>query len=179
MVWFSLILKNFKAWGTDFFFVVWAAALSCSKMCSFIYNWTGCQKLGHKCVTYLGVAKRKMGPINPATLTENHAPGLMSNNGTGQINLLTLILWTIWRFPTNASKWQMGFNSAFKGLKPTGHAMHLQWTFNNCTLCPHCIYMFCIYLRTHSDLCHLRHKLIGFYNRDEKCLLRGTNWVFN
>jgi len=22
-------------------------------------------------------------------------------------------------------------------------------------------------------------KLIGFYTRDEKCLLRGTNWVFN
>ena len=22
------------------------------------------------------------------------------------------------------------------------------------------------------------HKLNGFYNRDEKCLLRGTNWVF-
>ena len=42
-------------------------------------------------------------------------------------------------------------------------------TFNNCTLCPHCIY-----LRS-----HLHHKLIGFYNRDEKCLLRGTNWVFN
>ena len=38
--------------------------------------------------------------------------------------------------------------------------------------------MFCIYLRTNSDLCHLQHKLIGFYNRDEKCLLRGTNWVF-
>jgi hypothetical protein len=32
---------------------------------------------------------------------------------------LTLILltWTIWRAPTNASKWRMGFNSAFKGLK--------------------------------------------------------------
>jgi hypothetical protein len=27
-------------------------------------------------------------------------------------------------------------------------------------------------------LCHLQHKLIGFYNRDEKCLLRGTNWLF-
>jgi hypothetical protein len=27
-------------------------------------------------------------------------------------------------------------------------------------------------------LCHLHHKLIGFYNRDEKCLLRGTDWVF-
>ena len=38
--------------------------------------------------------------------------------------------------------------------------------------------VFCIYLRTNSDLYHLQHKLIGFYNRDEKCLLRGTNWVF-
>ena len=38
--------------------------------------------------------------------------------------------------------------------------------------------LFCIYLRTNNDLCHLQHKLIGFYNRDEKCLLRGTDWVF-
>ena len=37
--------------------------------------------------------------------------------------------------------------------------------------------MFCIYLRTNSDLCHLQHKLIGFYSRDEKCLQRGTDWV--
>ena len=64
-------------------------------------------------------------------------------------------------------------------LKPTGYLMHQQvLTFNNCTLCPHCIYVFCIYLRTNSDLCHLQHKLIGFYNRDEKCLQRGTDWVF-
>ena len=51
-------------------------------------------------------------------------------------------------------------------------------TFNNCTLCPHCIYVFCVYLRTNSDLCRLQHKLIGFYSRDEKCLQRGTDWVF-
>jgi len=51
-------------------------------------------------------------------------------------------------------------------------------TFNICTLCPHCIYVFCIYLSTNSDLCNLQHKLIGFYNRDEKCLQRGTDWVF-
>ena len=51
-------------------------------------------------------------------------------------------------------------------------------TFNNCTLCPHWICVFCIYLRTNSDLCHLQRKLIGFYNRDEKCLQRGTDWVF-
>ena len=52
-------------------------------------------------------------------------------------------------------------------------------TFKNLTLCPHCICVFCIYLRTNSGLCHLQHKLIGFYNRDEKCLQRGTDWVFN
>ena len=34
------------------------------------------------------------------------------------------------------------------------------------------------YLRTNSDLCHLHRKLIGFYNQDEKCLQRGTTWVF-
>jgi hypothetical protein len=39
--------------------------------------------------------------------------------------------------------------------------------FNNCTLCPHCIYVFGIYLRTNDDLCHLQHKLIDFNNRDE------------
>jgi hypothetical protein len=38
--------------------------------------------------------------------------------------------------------------------------------------------VFCIYLRINGDLCHLHHKPIGFYNREEKCLLRGTNWVF-
>jgi len=27
-------------------------------------------------------------------------------------------------------------------------------------------------------ICHLHHKLIGFYNRDKKCLQRGTDWVF-
>jgi len=53
------------------------------------------------------------------------------------------------------------------------------WVFTyNPTLCPHCIYVFCVDLRTNSDLCHLQHKLIDFYNRDEKCLQRGTDWVF-
>jgi len=30
-------------------------------------------------------------------------------------------------------------------------------TFNNCTICPRCIYALCICLRTNSDLCHLPH----------------------
>jgi hypothetical protein len=29
-----------------------------------------------------------------------------------------------------------------------------------------------------SDLCLLHDKLIGFYNRVEKCLQRGTDWIF-
>jgi len=32
---------------------------------------------------------------------------------------------------------------------------------------------------TNSDLCRLQHKLTGFYNRDLKCLQRGTNWALN
>jgi hypothetical protein len=50
--------------------------------------------------------------------------------------------------------------------------------FSNFTLCQHCIYVFCIYLRTNSDFCFIQNKLIGFYNRKEKCLQRGTAWDF-
>jgi hypothetical protein len=71
------------------------------------------------------------------------------------------------------------FIVALKLLKPIGYGMHQQVEyFNNRTLCPHCIYVFCVCLRTNSDRCHLHKKLIGFYNRDEKCLQRGTDWVF-
>ena len=39
-------------------------------------------------------------------------------------------------------------------LKLTGYVMQKHvLTFNNCTLCPHHIYVFCIYLRTKSDFC--------------------------
>jgi len=64
-------------------------------------------------------------------------------------------------------------------LKPTGHVMHHQFKHSTTVRSAHTVFMcFCIYLRTNSDLCHLQHKLIGFYNRDEKCLQRGTDWVF-
>ena len=66
----------------------------------------------------------------------------------------------------------------FNPLKPTGHVMHHQFNIQQLYVLPHCVYVFCIYLRTNSDLCHLQHKLIGFYNRDKKCLQRGTDWVF-
>ena len=41
------------------------------------------------------------------------------------------------------------------------------------------LYLCVLYLSENKqDLCHLQRKLIGFYNRDEKCLLCSTNWVF-
>jgi hypothetical protein len=47
-------------------------------------------------------------------------------------------------------------------LKPTGYFMHL----------------FALYLSQNKQRLVSHHKLIGFYNRDEKCLQHGTDWVF-
>jgi hypothetical protein len=62
-------------------------------------------------------------------------------------------------------------------LKPTGYVMHHQFNIQQLYALP-TLYLFGIYLTTNSDLCLLHHKLISFYNRDEKCLQRGTYWVF-
>jgi len=53
--------------------------------------------------------------------------------------------------------------------------MHHQFNIQQLYALPICIYVFGIYLRTSSDLCHLQNKLIGFYNRDERCSQRGTD----
>ena len=53
-----------------------------------------------------------------------HVVGMLCLNVPGTIRgalTLTLLTWTIWRAPTNASKWRIGFNSAFKGL--TGRSL--------------------------------------------------------
>jgi hypothetical protein len=60
-------------------------------------------------------------------------------------------------------------------LKPTGYWMHQQVTyFDNCTLCPYCIYV--LYLSENKQ--RLVPFTSDFYNRDEKCLQRGTDWAF-
>ena len=70
-------------------------------------------------------------------------------------------------------------HAVFFHVNPTGYVMHQQFNIQQLYVLPtYCIYVFCIYLRTNSDLCHLQHKPIGFYNRAEKCLQRGTDWVF-
>ena len=41
------------------------------------------------------------------------------------------------------------------------------------------LYLCVLYLSENKKrLVPLQHKLIGFYNWDEKCLLRGTTWVY-
>ena len=64
-------------------------------------------------------------------------------------------------------------------LKPTGHVMHQQFNIQQLYALP-TLYLCVLYLsEKNNDLCHLQHELIGFHNRDEKCSLCGTNWVFN
>ena len=40
-----------------------------------------------------------------------------------------------------------------------------------------CIYVFCVDLGTNSDYFDVRHWLLGFYNRYEVFLLRGTFYI--
>ena len=55
-------------------------------------------------------------------------------------------------------------------LKPAGHVMHQRFNIQQLYfLSTRCVYEFCIYMRTNSDLRHLQHKRIGFYSWVEKC----------
>ena len=75
-------------------------------------------------------------------------------------------------------KFQLTLSSYINLLKPICYVMHHQFIIQQLYALPTLYLCVCIYLRTNSDLCHLQHKLIGFYNRDEKCLQCGTDWVF-
>ena len=58
---------------------------------------------------------------------EQETVWISGNKAAKLLNSLTLapLTWTKWRAPTNASKWRMGFNSAFKWLKiPTDSLRH-------------------------------------------------------
>jgi len=63
------------------------------------------------------------------------------------IQVLTLILltWKIWWAPSNASRWQMGFNSAFKGLRCIWNRHYTKLIF-----CPPCSWLVRFNLKT----CH-------------------------
>jgi hypothetical protein len=58
-------------------------------------------------------------------------------------------------------------------LTPTCHVTHKQFNVQQLYSLP------TLYLSENKQrLVSLTDKLIGFYNRDEKCLLRGTDWLF-
>ena len=66
----------------------------------------------------------------------------------------------------------------FNILKTASYVMHQQFNIQQLYVLP-TLYLCVLYLSENKQrLFHLQHRLIGFYNRDEKCLLRGTNWVF-
>ena len=63
-------------------------------------------------------------------------------------------------------------------LKPSGHYMYHQFNSTQfCVLPTPCIYVFCVDLRTNSDYFTVHHWLVGFYNWDGVCLLRGTFYI--
>jgi len=56
--------------------------------------------------------------------------------------------------------------------------MHQQFNIQQLYALP-TLYLCVLYLsEKNSHLYCLQHKLIGFYNWDERCLQRGTDWVF-
>jgi len=62
--------------------------------------------------------------------------------------------------------------------KPTSYVMHRQFNIQQLYALP-TLYLCVLYLSENKQRLVSHHKLIGFYNRDEKCLLRGTDWVFH
>ena len=63
-------------------------------------------------------------------------------------------------------------------LKLTGHVMHQQFNIQQRYVLP-TLFLCVLYLsEKNSDWCYLHNKLVGFYNRVEKRLPRGRNWVF-
>jgi len=48
---------------------------------------------------------------------------------------LNLLTWRIWLAPNNASKWQIGFNSAFKGLMLNMFRILIHPSSGACDLC--------------------------------------------
>jgi len=62
-------------------------------------------------------------------------------------------------------------------LKPTGYVMYHQFNFQQLYTLP-TMYLCVLYLSENKRRLVTQHKMIDFYNRNEKCLQHGTDWVF-
>jgi hypothetical protein len=65
----------------------------------------------------------------------------------------------------------------FNLLKPAGHVRHHQFNIHQLYALP-TLYLCVLYLSENKQRLVSQHILIGFCNRGEKCLQRGTDWVF-
>jgi len=64
-------------------------------------------------------------------------------------------------------------------LKPSGYFIAQSLTLIKFYVLPtRCIDVFCVDLRTNSGYFPVQHSLIGSYNREGNCLLRGTKRIF-
>jgi len=72
----------------------------------------------------------------------------------------------------------IGLSSLINHLKPTGYVMYHQFNIQQLYALP-TLYLCFVFIWEQTATCATyRKKLIDFYNRDEKCLQRGTDWVF-
>jgi hypothetical protein len=63
-------------------------------------------------------------------------------------------------------------------LKPTVYVMHQPVQHLNKLHSLPTLYLCVLYLSENKQRLVSLHTLIGFYNREEKCLLRGTDWAY-
>jgi len=70
------------------------------------------------------------------------------------LSILTLILltWKLWWAPNNASKWQVVFNSAFKGLNTKYLLQYLR-----------CLFIYLFYIRKISKIVRNLRKLLSYH----------------
>ena len=60
--------------------------------------------------------------------------------------------------------------------------MYVPWVFNvkkSYILPTEYLYVLYVFQGKNNDVFRIQNKLIAFYNWGEKCLLYGTDWVFN
>jgi len=67
--------------------------------------------------------------------------------------------------------------NALNLLKSTGYVTHHQFNIQQPYALPHCMCFVFIWEQTATCATYNINWLV-FYNRDEKCLQRGTDWVF-
>jgi hypothetical protein len=66
----------------------------------------------------------------------------------------------------------------FNILKPSGYFMYHQFSHFKILRSSRSEAMFFVDLKTDNEFFPTQHSVIGLYNRDGRCLLRGTNWLF-